>query len=254
MNLENWPNRWITADWHLGEYRMDLMMRPFSDAEEHVNHLIKEHNKLVAPDDLVIVVGDVVNKDTPHYLRYVDNFNGKKILIRGNHERNLSNEELSKYFDLIILEGDGLELSVGELDCWATHYPSQARIDKFNLVGHVHYAWKVQLNSLNVGVDCNHFAPHNLDKSIPFVYGAICQYFDKDVWAAYHPANKIWASPGILNQQFRGSRGKENSYFNDEINLDQLPELAPEERMLLDSLGKDFVKNLLKNFLSEEKE
>ena len=50
---------WITADWHLGESRFELMGRPFEAQLHMVNHLTIEHNKLVDPEDEVIVVGDV---------------------------------------------------------------------------------------------------------------------------------------------------------------------------------------------------
>ena len=43
---------WITADWHLGETRMEIMGRPFKTPEEHISHMIREHNKLVSPDDV----------------------------------------------------------------------------------------------------------------------------------------------------------------------------------------------------------
>ena len=203
--------RFITSDWHLGEDRLEIMMRScFSSPEEHFNHLLKCHNSVVSPNDLVIVVGDAVNKNKPESLKLIEEFNGEKILIRGNHDEPYSDEELSKYFSLIIKEGDGFELKVKVDDktipFWATHYPTQARSDMFNLVGHIHSAWKFQLNSINVGVDCNHFYPHNLDESIPFMYKAVMNYYDDDIWAAYHKSNS----------QFHGKRGKKGSYFKNE--------------------------------------
>jgi len=56
---------WITADWHLGEDRFKIMNRPFSTAQEMVDTLVENHNKLVDPDDLVYMVGDVVYQKTP---------------------------------------------------------------------------------------------------------------------------------------------------------------------------------------------
>ena len=82
------------------------------------------------------------------------------------------------------------------------YYPTMGRKDRFNLVGHIHAAWKYQLNSMNVGVDANHFAPIDL-ASIPFHYGAITKFYDEDVWAAYNELNAKWV----------GIRGKKGSYF-----------------------------------------
>lgn len=210
LDKKSWNKRWITADWHLGEDRMGIMMRPFRDQKEHLENIIERNNAVVKPDDLLIVVGDAVNQNKPEFLESLSRLNGKKVLIRGNHDRPYSLADLEKYFDLIIPEGDGLELEVlvedKSLQCWATHYPTQARIDRFNLVGHIHSAWKFQLNSINVGVDCNHFYPHDLDTFVPFAYTAITKFYDDDVWAAYAQANKA----------FVGERGKSGAYFTKE--------------------------------------
>ena len=52
-------NTFITADWHIGETRFELMGRPFATKNQHINHLSAEHNMIVGPDDLVYVNGDV---------------------------------------------------------------------------------------------------------------------------------------------------------------------------------------------------
>src|SRR5512137_705462 len=77
---------WLTADWHLGEDRMELMGRPFGSPTEHITHLLCEHNKLVKDDDLVFVLGDVCYQKTPERLKHVQAFAGRKILVRGNHD------------------------------------------------------------------------------------------------------------------------------------------------------------------------
>lgn len=194
------PRTFFTADWHLGESRMEILQRPFSSIEEHEDALITLHNSIVAPDDEVYVVGDVCFD--PSRMHRVREFNGKKILIKGNHDRKASDEEFSKYFERIVPEGDGIELDYNDMKLFITHYPTRARPDRFNLVGHIHAFWKVQLNSLNVGVDVHHFRPLPLDR-VPFFFKAICEYYDDDAWAAYHDAN----------MQFRGQRGKKGSYF-----------------------------------------
>ena len=132
--------RWITADWHLGEDRFAIMQRPFKQAHEMIDCLIKNHNELVAPEDLVYVVGDAVYQKSPQDIKFIDHFNG---------------------------------------------------------------AWKYQLNMFNVGVDANHFIPHNLDEVVPFAFKACTEFYDDDVWAAYNEANS----------QFVGKRGKKGSYF-----------------------------------------
>ncbi len=195
--------RWITADWHLGEDRMQIMQRPFVNTVEMIDTLRERHNALVSKDDEVYVVGDAVYQKVPHYLSIISRFNGKKILIRGNHDRVFTDEQLKPYFVDVIDEGEGIYLDVGGIPCYLTHYPSTARKDAFNLVGHIHGAWKYQLNMLNVGVDANHFTPHNLDEAVPFYYKAVSEFYDDDVWSAYQE----------VNSQYVAIRGKKGVYF-----------------------------------------
>lgn len=180
------------------------MGRPFDNKDQHIDTLVTNHNQLVAPEDEVIVVGDVCYQKATEYLYHVKRFNGKKTLIRGNHERGLTDEQLKPYFDTIVPEGKGIEREFCGVPCYITHYPTEGRPDLFNLVGHIHAAWKYQLNMLNIGVDVHHFKPVNVDR-IQFHFDAICKYYDEDVWVAYNPINSL----------FRDVRGKPSTYFKD---------------------------------------
>jgi calcineurin-like phosphoesterase family protein len=198
----------ISADYHLGEDRFELMGRPFTDPMSHDHKLVFEHNQLVNEEDTVIFNGDVCYQKAPEYLKYVKWFNGKKILVRGNHDRVFTDEELKPYFNEIVEEGSGFDFDVKRADgsiipCYITHYPTRGVKTAFNLVGHIHAAWKYQLNMFNVGVDVNHFRPVNMDK-IEFHYDAVCKFYDDDVWVGYND----------INAQFKGVRGKKGSYFN----------------------------------------
>lgn len=195
---------WITADWHLGENRFDLMGRPFTTPEEHVDTLIKNHNAVVGKDDTVVVVGDVCYQKEPTYLPYVARFNGRKVLLRGNHDRVFTDEQLKPFFNKIVPEGEGIRMTdvQGQIPLYITHYPTEGVKDAFNLVGHIHGAWKYQLNMLNIGVDVHHFRPVDMS-TIEFHYNAVCKFYDNDVWVAYDEKNAF----------YRPTRGKQNSYF-----------------------------------------
>jgi len=193
---------WISADYHLGESRFELMGRPFNTVEEHIRTLQSNHNSLVAPDDTVIVVGDVCYQKTPEYLPTIALFNGRKILVRGNHDRVFTDEQLAPYFEKVYADGDGFYTELMGVKCYVTHYPTQGKEDAFNIVGHIHSAWKYQLNSLNVGVDVHHFCPVNAER-IPFHLSAVEKFYDQDVWVAYNP----------INATYQGKRGKAGSYF-----------------------------------------
>jgi calcineurin-like phosphoesterase family protein len=192
----------FTADWHIGETRLELMQRPFSGPAQMLEALLYHHNLCVSPTDRVIIVGDIVYKETPDWLKYVKKFNGKKTLIRGNHDRVFTDEDLSPYFEEIVEEGSGLEFEIEGIPCYATHYPTKSAPNAFNLVGHIHSAWKYQLNMYNVGVDANHFYPVTTAK-IAEAFKAIHDYYDDDVWSAYSAANMIYL----------GKRGKMGSYL-----------------------------------------
>lgn len=195
-------NTWVTADYHLGEDRFQIMQRPFKTPKEMLEVLVEKHNEKVAKEDTVYVLGDVCYQKCPEQLENIELFNGKKILVRGNHDRVFTEEQLSKHFIQVVHEGGGIELEIEGIPLYLTHYPSFGSLIKFNLVGHIHSAWKFQLNMINVGVDVHHFSPLNLQE-IPFYYKAITEFYDDDVWVAYQH----------LNQSYAGIRGKKGSYM-----------------------------------------
>ena len=194
----------LTSDWHLGETRFRVMQRPFQTPEAHVAHIIEKHNAIVAPEDFVYVIGDVLYQkaDPAVYLPVISQLNGRKVLIRGNHDRPFTDEQFQPYFETIHSDGSGVELELSGIPCYLTHYPSTGRVDRFNLVGHIHSAWKFQLNSLNVGLDVHNFSPVNIE-DLPFFFQAIKEFYDQDVWAAYLPVNETWWA----------ERGQKTSYF-----------------------------------------
>jgi calcineurin-like phosphoesterase family protein len=197
--------KFICADWHLGEDRWQIMQRPFTRQMDMIDALVYWHNEMVEDEDAVYINGDVCYQKTPEFLPEVARFKGRKILLRGNHDRVFTDQELSRYFDHVIPEGEGMEIEIEDIPCYITHYPSQSRTDRFNLVGHIHSAFKFQLNMLNVGVDVHHFSPVAFTE-IPFYFKAICEFYDEDVWAAYHP----------VNAHYLGIRGKKGTYLDSE--------------------------------------
>ena len=180
------------------------MQRHFQNEAEHACHLVDQHNLVVAKEDLVYVVGDALVKfaDPERWLQWLETMNGRKILIRGNHDTPFSDEMFAPYFEHIVPEGDGIELDVEGIPCWLTHYPTRGRHDRFNLVGHVHGAWKVQLNALNVSVDCHHYRPVPLD-AIPFFYEAIGKHYDDDIFAAYDASNMAHLRRGVKGSYYK---------------------------------------------------
>lgn len=195
----------VTADMHFGEDRLTIMGRPFSSTEKMEEEIISKHNSLVSKKDTIVIVGDICYKNTPEKISLLKKLNGRKVLIRGNHDEVFSLSDLNHFFDSIIPDGDGMEITAGGIPCYITHYPTRGRKDRFNIVGHCHAAWKYQLNMFNIGVDANHFFPVNLE-TIPSHLKAITEFYDEDVWVAYKD----------INADYRSSRGKKSTYFKGE--------------------------------------
>ena len=85
-------NRFVISDTHFGhtnsweKFKLPdgSPLRPFTSTEEMDETMIERWNAKVQPQDTVYHLGDVViNKK---YLHLVERLNGRKILIRGNHD------------------------------------------------------------------------------------------------------------------------------------------------------------------------
>lgn len=61
--------------------------RPFADTEEMDRKLIENWNSVVDKDDKVYVLGDVAFTSKTRTSYIVQQLNGKKILVMGNHDR-----------------------------------------------------------------------------------------------------------------------------------------------------------------------
>jgi len=188
-------NVFFISDTHFGDDRFQIMNRPFSSLDEMHNLIKTNWNKVIGKEDLVFHLGDVCYSKRQDLLPMVNELNGEKHLIIGNHDV-AEKEEFLKYFKTI---NENLEINVKyedkEYNIMLNHYPSLGVADKFNLVAHVHSVFKVQKNMINVGVDVNHFRPYSF-KDIVFVMNAINSFYDQDAWVAYSEANTAHMSRG----------------------------------------------------------
>lgn len=142
--------------------------------------------------------------------------NGEKWLVKGNYDNSVENggtakykindKILSKYFTKIF---NDLELEINNEIVYINHFPTNAKKDNFNIVGHIHGTWKVQRNMINVGVDAWHFAPVSEDL-IKFQMNGIRVHYDQNVYAGELNANsenrkgifKILRAPQYDNVSF----------------------------------------------------
>ncbi len=78
------PKTWFIADQHYGHKRIiELANRPFASVEEMDESMIANHNRHVAKNDTVWMLGDFAFAD---HMPYLSRLNGNKHLVRGNHD------------------------------------------------------------------------------------------------------------------------------------------------------------------------
>jgi len=106
---------WFTSDLHFGHQNLMLKYRNqrFKTIEEMDNWLINSWQSFVKPVDTVYILGDVSFKKPADTAAVLEQLTGHKILIRGNHDKNLDKPALRKYFERI---EDILEIKVPDTD------------------------------------------------------------------------------------------------------------------------------------------
>jgi len=63
--------------------------------------LIANWNAVVRPNDEIYILGDLIYKSANHASYYLKQLNGRKYMIRGNHDRFLSDESVHSFFEWV---------------------------------------------------------------------------------------------------------------------------------------------------------
>lgn len=188
---------WFTSDTHLGHTNIiDFCRRPFvkprkfcdlcdangerafhsreqgttlrpcvhPDVQQHDRVIIERWNERVAPDDLVYHLGDFAFGNFTKIAEYAAKLNGKKVLVRGNHDR-LSDGAYQRMGFLV-----RKRMLLGSVHLQHHPPPYNEAPRGIWLVGHVHErwatnTWKTRPGSLlvNVGVDVRDFRPVTME-------------------------------------------------------------------------------------------
>jgi len=165
------PNIWFTSDQHYGHKNIiRYCHRPFSSVEEMDEKMIDNHNALVGEKDYIYMLGDFSFKGGKDIKsRYFDRLNGKKILIKGNHD---GKETLKLPWESVY---DVLHLKIKRHPGWhkdpreifLSHYSHRSWNKSFHgvghLFGHTHSKLGPYFKSFDVGVDCTNFTPMILE-------------------------------------------------------------------------------------------
>ena len=129
------------ADLHFGHtnvIRFDN--RPFKDMKEMEEELIRRWNDRVTAGDTVYILGDFCWRPGNAWIPLVHRLNGRKVLIRGNHDPKKIDGKLRKMFDDI---KDYKEITDNGRKICMSHYPILFYNHSFSsktymLCGHVH--------------------------------------------------------------------------------------------------------------------
>lgn len=159
------PDTLFTSDTHFGHHKLvDWKTRP----EEFNEIIVKNWNKTVNKKDVVVVLGDLTMVGFEETLFYTSKLNGKKYLVRGNHDEKSTSWYKRLGFEVLP------DLSYkyhDKYDNWYrilfTHEPVHPIPEKWlNVHGHLHgnghRASLKSPNHIDVGVDCFNFSPVKL--------------------------------------------------------------------------------------------
>lgn len=169
---------WVTSDLHLGhEGVIKYCKRPFPSLLAMHEALISLWNARVRPEDTVFVLGDLSFMRFAEFLPIALRLNGKKILVKGNHDH-YSDSQYNKAGFAVYHE---IKMKLAGFDVRMSHYPyalpwhrrlfaypSELRFmdrrppkvpGEFLLHGHTHTKHRLVGNRIHVGVDAWDFRP-----------------------------------------------------------------------------------------------
>lgn len=175
-------NVFFTSDLHFGHkniIRFDN--RPFTSVEEMDEVLIHNWNKKVKKNDLVYILGDISWHKDEKTCEIFERLNGRKILIKGNHDR--VHGKIKNYFEEIT---DYKEITLpGNKHITLCHYPivffNRHHYGAFMFYGHVHnsHEWQmtenykfeleeldIRCNMFNVGTMVHNYEPVTFEEIV----------------------------------------------------------------------------------------
>ena len=128
-------NHFFTADYHFQHSKIiDLAHRPFKTIDDMNGTIIRNHNMVVKPNDIVYHIGDYLFHGGSQGGNYKSEdfdskLNGKIIHINGNHDNKNNLKNIIQSMTIVY----------GGYNIFLVHDPKFANFSyKINLIGHVH--------------------------------------------------------------------------------------------------------------------
>jgi calcineurin-like phosphoesterase family protein len=175
---------YFTADNHFCHQNIiSTCERPFTDVHEMNKAMIERWNTHVTPRDEVYILGDFLYRGTGKEANEIlSKLKGRKYLIKGNHEKYLSEPDFKQdafewVNDYHVLKYDGKAIVLFHYPMLSWHKSHRGSI---HLYGHVHnsaernpeFGEKIKLlgsRAINVGVDVNDFYPVSIKRILEMV-------------------------------------------------------------------------------------
>lgn len=150
---------WVISDSHFGHLNIiKYCNRPFDDVETMNETIIKNWNNTVSKDDLVFHLGDVIlgRNAKENMKEIIPKLNGKKILIRGNHDHFKTSDYIEAGFHTVYdypIIYDGFY--------FLSHEPlfMNENMPYVNVHGHLHDKSYNSKQHINVSVECIDYKP-----------------------------------------------------------------------------------------------
>lgn len=166
---------YFTSDLHLGHNAAVRMCdRPFENAEDMNRVLIQNINARVTKNDTLYILGDLAHRTPVEQVNeWIAKINGKKILIKGNHDKNYDASLFEGIYDFLEVHFNGQSISL-------MHYPMmswpKSHHGSIHLHGHMHNKPDYNLQQreegvlrYDVGVDANFYCPVSLQEILTFM-------------------------------------------------------------------------------------
>ncbi len=147
--------------------------RPFRNTLEMKVCLIHRYNEVIKENDYVLWLGDVTFLPFDPTKEIIDKLNGKKALVKGNHDKRSARWFMQLGFSLVF--DHPIHLLINGISTRANHYPYIHNTDKkyrdkcpnyhkgeILLHGHTHSKIKKVNNQIHVGVDAWDYYPVTL--------------------------------------------------------------------------------------------
>jgi calcineurin-like phosphoesterase family protein len=195
--MSNTRNYYFTSDTHFSHRNIiKYTNRPFANADEMNEEIIRNWNRIVTKQDIIYHLGDVAfEKDRDKLVWMLSRLNGEKHLIWGNHDKLLKTIRWQDHFQsaqpmrVIHVPPEATGTGRGQrivLCHYAMRVWDQSHHGTWQLYGHSHGSLPDDVNMLScdVGVDSWNFAPVSMAQ--------LNIHMSKKAWKPIDHHGKTW--------------------------------------------------------------